>query len=250
MINIKTRGQNQVVKRKNKMKPPNGGSVHRAEEKTKTKTNPQMGAVFVEQKKRKKKKRTTEPQNGGQHSLRKWKMNWPLKQGASTCRQKRKMKNELAPKMGTRSLYSPTLSGWTPLHCHQTLVWKISIFMSENWCNFPVTVQWQVWLDNESNGQYQWTFHWTNTENGWVSSEQSNGLSSGKILESNWNYWHTNLCGNSSNFVFCSSNKVSHVTCLKIFALIASFTFSPTLPPPPTAIHKKWPQMVFQPHLW
>ena len=56
MINIKTRGQNQVVKRKNKKNPPNGGSACQAEEKTKTKTNPQMGAVFIEQNKRKKRK--------------------------------------------------------------------------------------------------------------------------------------------------------------------------------------------------
>ena len=50
----------------------------------------------------------------------------------------------------SRSLHSPTLSGWTPLDCHWTLVWKISIFMSKNWCNFPVTV-W--WLSSDQSGQ-------------------------------------------------------------------------------------------------
>ena len=33
--------------------------------------------------------------------------------------------------------------------------------MGENRCNFLVTVQWTVWSDKESIGQYQWTFQWT-----------------------------------------------------------------------------------------
>ena len=100
MINIKTRGQNQVVERKNKKKPPNGGSACWAEEQTKTRTNPQMGSVFVKQKKRKKRKNGQPvPVLGTSTHWGNEKWTGP-KTGASTRQQKEKRKTNQPPKWG------------------------------------------------------------------------------------------------------------------------------------------------------
>ena len=79
MINIKTRGQNQVVERK-------------------TKRSPQMGAVLVKQKKKQKQTLKWGQCSSSKIKGRKEKTdNWPLFWGPALVKE---MKNELAPKWG------------------------------------------------------------------------------------------------------------------------------------------------------